>query len=85
MDECLQVALLQARVTREYDLLRCEWSMTGILDQVLWPVPGEHPQRIVGLWEHTCFEVFIGPVDESEYTEINLSPAGDWNAFAFDD
>jgi hypothetical protein len=84
-NECREVTLLQARVRREDSRLHCEWHVAGDLDQVLWPEPDSQPRRISGLWEHTCFEVFVGPVGESGYTEINLSPAGHWNAFAFDD
>lgn len=84
-NECREVTLLQARVRHEHDLLHCEWYVAGDLDRVLWPERDSQPWRCSGLWEHTCFEVFIGPAGASGYTEINLSPDGHWNAFAFDD
>ncbi len=36
------------------------------------------------LWKSTCLEVFIGRADRSSYLELNLSPAGDWNLYAFE-
>jgi hypothetical protein len=39
------------------------------------------PLRCDGLWEHTCFEAFVGKTDERGYWEINLSPSGDWNFY----
>jgi hypothetical protein len=40
-------------------------------------------QRKERLWEHTCFEIFIGKSDERNYWEFNLSPSGDWNVYSF--
>lgn len=31
------------------------------------------------LWEKTCFEVFLRPVEDETYWEINLAPDGRWN------
>lgn len=42
-----------------------------------------HPRRDY-LWQHTCFELFIGLKHQSIYREINLSPAGAWNCYGFD-
>lgn len=36
-----------------------------------------------GLWEHTCFEAFIGVQNEDSYREFNFSPSGRWAAYAF--
>lgn len=33
------------------------------------------------LWQHTCFEAFIG--NEKRYIEVNLSPQGSWNVYEF--
>ena len=37
-----------------------------------------------GLWEHTCFEAFIGCVDDAGYYEFNLSPSKDWQCYRFE-
>jgi hypothetical protein len=35
------------------------------------------------LWEHTCFEAFVGLAGKSEYCEFNFSPSGEWAVYAF--
>jgi hypothetical protein len=40
-------------------------------------------QRKDNLWEHTCFEIFLGQHGMQDYREFNLSPAGDWNVYSF--
>lgn len=46
--------------------------------------PKTAPTRQDGLWKSTCFECFIAPVHQSSYTEFNIAPTGDWNAYNFD-
>lgn len=41
------------------------------------------PERVDQLWEHTCFEAFIGVRGETAYREFNFSPSGQWAAYAF--
>lgn len=36
-----------------------------------------------GLWQHTCFEAFVGVKGEESYREFNFSPSGQWAAYAF--
>lgn len=49
-------------------------------------VPQERaPERKDLLWEHTCFEAFIGVHGEAAYREFNFSPSGQWAAYAFSD
>ncbi|XOV88631.1 MAG: hypothetical protein ACFHX7_01835 [Pseudomonadota bacterium] len=43
------------------------------------------PDRVNNLWEHTCFEFFIGSVNTTRYYEFNLAPGGDWNTYSFSD
>jgi hypothetical protein len=35
------------------------------------------------LWQHTCFEVFLGVPGEPGYREYNFSPSGQWAVYAF--
>ena len=35
------------------------------------------------LWEHTCFEAFIGIPGQCAYREYNFSPSGQWAAYDF--
>jgi len=49
-------------------------------------VPTERaPDRIDLLWEHTCFEAFVGIEGEAGYREFNFSPSGQWAAYDFKD
>lgn len=43
-----------------------------------------HPkkERVVGLWEKSCFELFIKN-DLGQYIEFNFSPIFEWNCFFF--
>ena len=41
------------------------------------------PQRRDGLWQHTCFEAFVGVLGSEAYWEFNLAPSGDWNVYRF--
>ena len=41
------------------------------------------PERVDQLWEHTCFEAFIGVGGETGYREFNFSPSGDWAVYSF--
>jgi hypothetical protein len=48
------------------------------------PSPGK-AVFVEGLWNHTCFEVFLSPGDGPAYYEYNLSPSGQWALFSFRD
>ncbi len=37
-------------------------------------------ERTDGLWQHTCFEAFIG---DKAYSEFNFSPSSQWAAYDF--
>ncbi len=41
------------------------------------------PQRRDGLWQTTCFELFLKSADGS-YFEFNFSPSSQWAAYRFD-
>jgi len=61
--------------------VRCE--VRGDLSKLSIPAAAEEPRRQDRLWEETCFELFLGPVDSEAYWELNLSPSGHWNAYRF--
>lgn len=42
------------------------------------------PARVDGLWQHSCFELFLSNTDDGSYCEFNFSPSGEWAAYAFD-
>jgi hypothetical protein len=41
------------------------------------------PGREDGLWQTTCFELFLGAPDNDSYHEFNFSPSGRWAAYDF--
>jgi hypothetical protein len=49
------------------------------------PEQNQVKKRAHGLWQRTCFEIFIKAPNDPEYIEINLSPSGSWNAYFFKD
>ena len=51
------------------------WSPQSYLQ----PVPRAHE-----LWKMTCFEAFWSLPNMDKYWELNLSPWGQWNLYAFD-
>jgi hypothetical protein len=42
------------------------------------------PARGDDLWQHTCFEAFIGTAAGAAYYELNFSPSTQWAAYRFD-
>ncbi|MEO8411880.1 MAG: DOMON-like domain-containing protein [Propionivibrio sp.] len=60
------------------------YCLRGDMARLLIPVEPS-PERADLLWEHTCFEAFIGVQGETAYHEFNFSPSGQWAAYAFSD
>ncbi|HWU94324.1 MAG TPA: DOMON-like domain-containing protein [Sphingomonas sp.] len=46
--------------------------------------PPAAPGRTDGLWQHTCFELFVKPVGGDGYFEFNFSPSTQWAAYQFE-
>ena len=65
------------------DTLTIAYHVTDPETRILWPAPAQG--RTDGLWQHTCFEAFIGSTTTPAYAECNLAPSGAWAAYAFDD
>jgi hypothetical protein len=62
--------------------LNCQYSLHGDLARVR--VPGTRAgRRADGLWQHTCFEMFVAADGEPGYLEFNFSPGLDWAAYRF--
>ncbi|MCB1967530.1 MAG: DOMON-like domain-containing protein [Candidatus Accumulibacter sp.] len=62
--------------------LELAWCLRGDMARLLIPEPGT-PGCADGLWEHTCFEVFVGARGDAAYREFNFSPSGQWASYAF--
>lgn len=64
------------------DTLALSYTLIGDCNRLRTPSP--QPQtRVDGLWQHTCFEVFIAVKDESAYWEFNFSPSSEWAVYQF--
>ena len=47
-------------------------------------LPGKSaPNRVDGLWQHTCFEAFVAVRAAPAYHEFNFAPSGQWAAYTF--
>jgi len=64
--------------------LHISYELAGDLAQIRIPAP-QLPAAVDGLWEHTCFEVFVAVEGKTSYHEFNFSPSGQWAAYAFSD
>ena len=67
------------------DELLLEFRLEGAVDSIVFPESSFVESRRDELWKHTCLECFFTPSldDTSPYYEVNCSPNGDWNAYAF--
>lgn len=62
--------------------LRFDFMLSGAIDRVAI-APLRAGERTDGLWQHSCFEVFLR-FSSGGYVEFNFSPSGDWASYRFD-
>lgn len=67
----------------EGGMLKVAYELIGDIDQLLLPDPLLSPGRVIGLWESTCFEMFIKNGTDEQYLEFNVSSEYNWNVFHF--
>ncbi|WGM39558.1 DOMON-like domain-containing protein [Caulobacter sp. NIBR1757] len=80
---CEAVRAIAVEVARERDgWLKAVYRLEGDIDAILWPELSE-ARRVDGLWQHTCFEAFVGPVGVPGYLEMNMSPGLEWAMYSF--
>ncbi|WP_370463732.1 DOMON-like domain-containing protein [Novosphingobium aureum] len=73
---------VKARIIgRDAQWLRVRWNILGAGKLVVPPFAGRG--RADGLWQTTCFEMFVMPGEGPGYSEFNLSPSERWNAYDF--
>lgn len=63
------------------DSMLITYSVVG--GAVLWPEPGAGGRQD-GLWQTTCFELFLKPAGEDCYFEFNFSPSRAWAVYRFE-
>ena len=56
------------------------YVVRGALNELRLPGRAAAPTRTDGLWQHTCFEAFVGTEGNSAYREFNFAPSADWAA-----
>ena len=79
------VRALEARAAFNPDgSLTLAYRLWGDTVRLAIPQP-QPPTAKDSLWEHTCFEAFIGIRGHSAYREFNFSPSSQWAAYAFFD
>ena len=61
--------------------LRLRWQVRGTQQLVVPPFAGKG--RADGLWQTTCFEIFVRQPMGEGYCECNLSPSEQWAAYDF--
>lgn len=59
------------------------YTVSGDLAR-LRPPPPATPDRVDGLWRHTCCEAFVMGDEAPAYREYNFSPSGAWQAYDFE-
>jgi len=74
---------LGGQLERRGDQLGITYQLMGPLTAVVLPAPSTTgaSRRLDGLWEHTCFELFLAAEGMEPYWELNLAPNGDWNLY----
>ena len=65
-----------------HGLLTLRYTVTGALDRIVRPAAAR-PDRTDGLWQSTCFELFLRREGEAAYREFNFAPSGRWAAYQF--
>ena len=78
------VRSLEASITFSPEHIVFRYCLRGDIARLRVPAQ-QGPARVDNLWEHTCFEVFIGCDGDTAYREFNFSPSGQWAAYDFSD
>jgi hypothetical protein len=60
-----------------------KYELLGEVDKILYPNQTDRSQRAEGLWDNTCFELFVKPIKSENYLEFNFSPSNQWNCYHF--
>ena len=84
-EDALTRIAITGSIDRSKNGLALRFLLTGEISQIEIPALSDAPERKNGLWEQTCFELFLAPKGSRIYWECNLSPAGDWNVYHFSD
>jgi hypothetical protein len=75
---------ITGQIARFNQQLSITFQLTGEIENIAIASPDVNPSRRNELWQTTCFEFFLGLKNSPKYWEFNLSPAGHWNIYRFD-
>lgn len=70
-------------ISRDRASLQVSYTLRGDIARLRIPSP-KPPRFAEKLWQHTCCEVFVSAKGADGYREFNLSPSGEWAAYAFE-
>ena len=73
-----QGIILKGEITLNQTECRVTYRLQGALEKISLPTAQEKGNFIEGLWEKTCFELFLAPQHATHYWEWNFSPTRDW-------
>jgi hypothetical protein len=76
---------ISGKISRQDNRFILSCDISGDVSYVIVPEAATIPERRNSLWENTCLEFFISVKENPAYREFNLSPAGHWNVYQFDD
>jgi hypothetical protein len=80
---CTAVESIKAAIRSDKGgVLTVTYVVNSVVDQLRIP-PDRAARGVDELWQHTCFELFIGAKNDAEYYEFNFSPSGEWAAYEF--
>jgi hypothetical protein len=74
---------VQATLERKDSVISIRYEIRGNVASLQIPSSKQTPERLDGLWNHTCCEAFISKDGHNAYKELNFSPSGDWNVYSF--
>lgn len=80
-----QLQIIAAVDMPDSGILQLGFWLNDPLQQVILPTPVADLPRQDFLWQHTCFEAFIGLRPHDEYREVHFSPSLAWQAYAFEE
>jgi hypothetical protein len=58
------------------------YIVTGEIDRLRLP-PATAAARADELWQHACFEAFLGTSPDAPYYEFNFAPSTEWAVYRF--
>lgn len=79
-----RISAVEVEISRNRDAsLRLRYAITAQPNVIVVP-PLSVAERTAGLWQTTCFELFVRRPASDSYIELNFAPSAQWAAYRFD-